>query len=227
MPGEPPTRATHTALVVKEGNIDSAEILEALWPRMIKTPLKNYRGRMIVFRARKVEERKREQMVARAVSYAHMSGEKKSGAVYGVLMLPLFLLDGILSKALCYLKMLYCWITASEYKSFEVRLFTRLKWGWFFVCSQAVARVYDEVADISFGYNWSRVNPDDIDDHCMKNPADFLNIYWHPSETWNPSKTYKLLAKPVYVLGFGIKQLLAPMEQHNSKESLAWKPKQV
>ena len=94
-----------------------------------------------------------------------------------MLKLPLFLLDALLSKGLCYAWMLICPIPGLRYKPFEVRLFTRLNLVWSFVCSQVVARVYGEIAGLSFGRHWSRVNPDDIDDYCGAHPGQFEQVY--------------------------------------------------
>jgi len=178
MPGEPQTRATHAALVVKGGTLETAEILEALWPRVQISPLKKYARHMTVYRSLRINPLICNLMAHRAREQAKLTGGRTRGIVYGLLKLPLFLLDCLLSKALC-----YCWIVICalvpglKYRPFERRLFTRLNLIWIFVCSQVVARVYQEVGGVKFIYHWSRVTPDDIDDYCGAAIEEFEQIY--------------------------------------------------
>jgi len=178
MPGEPKTRATHAALVVKGGTLETALILEALWPRVQISPLSKYAGHMTVYRAMRINPLICNLMAHRAREQAKLTGGRTRGIVYGLLKLPLFLLDCLLSKALC-----YCWIVICalvpglKYRPFERRIFTRLNLVWIFVCSQVVARVYQEVGGVKFIYHWSRVTPDDIDDYCGAAVDDFEQIY--------------------------------------------------
>ena len=178
MPGEPKTRATHAALVVKGGTLETALILEALWPRVQISPLSKYAGHMTVYRAMRINPLICKLMAHRAREQAKLNGGRTRGLVYCLLKLPLFLLDCLLSKALC-----YCWIVICalvpglKYRPFERRIFTRLNLVWIFVCSQVVARVYQEVGGVKFIYHWSRVTPDDIDDYCGAAVDDFEQIY--------------------------------------------------
>jgi len=178
MPGEPATRATHAALVIKGGTLEQALILEALWPRVQISPLSKYAGHMTVYRSLRINPLICNLMVTRAKEQARLTGGRTRGIVYGLLKLPLFLLDCLLSKALC-----YCWIVICalvpglRYRPFERRIFTRLNLIWIFVCSQVVARVYQEVGGVKFIYHWSRVTPDDIDDYCGAAVDDFEQIY--------------------------------------------------
>jgi len=117
-------------------------------------------------------------MAYRAQEQAKLTGGRTRGIIYGLLKLPLFLLDCLLSKALC-----YCWIVICalvpglRYRPFEARLFTRLNLIWIFVCSQVIARVYQEVGGIKFIYHWTGATPDDIDDHCGAAIEEFEQIY--------------------------------------------------
>ena len=178
MPGEPATRATHAALVIKGGTLETALILEALWPRVQISPLSKYAGHMTVYRSLRINPLICNLMAHRAREQAKLTGGRTRGIVYGLLKLPLFLLDCLLSKALC-----YCWIVICalvpglKYRPFERRLFTRLNLIWIFVCSQVVARVYQEVGGVKFIYHWSRVTPDDIDDYCGAAIEEFEQIY--------------------------------------------------
>jgi len=177
MPLEPKTRATHTAMVVKGGTLETALILEALWPRVQISPLSKYARHMTVYRPKKINPLICNQMATRAREQARLTGGRTRGIVYGLLKLPLFLLDCLLSKALCYLWMLVCLLPGLRYRPFEVRLFTRINLIWIFVCSQVVARVYQEIGGVKFIYHWSRVTPDDIDDSCGADTENFEQIY--------------------------------------------------
>ena len=178
MPGEPQTRATHAALVIRGGTLETALILEALWPRVQIAPLSKYAGHMTAYRPLRINPVIRNLMATRACEQAKLTGGRARGIIYGLLKLPLFLLDCLLSKALC-----YCWIVICalvpglRYRPFERRIFTRLNLIWVFVCSQVVARVYQEVGGIKFIYHWSRVTPDDIDDYCGAAIEEFEQIY--------------------------------------------------
>ena len=178
MPGEPKTRATHAAMVVKGGTLKTAEILEALWPRIQISPLKKYARHMTVYRSLRINPLICNLMATRAKEQARLTGGRTRGIVYGLLKLPLFLLDCLLSKALCYAWMGICYLGPGlRYQPFEVRLFTRINLIWIFVCSQVVARVYQEIAGIKLIYHWSRVMPDDIDDRCGADIDNFEQIY--------------------------------------------------
>ena len=178
MPGEPQTRATHAAMVVKGGTLKTAEILEALWPRIQISPLKKYARHMTVYRSLRINPLICNLMATRAKEQARLTGGRTRGIVYGLLKLPLFLLDCLLSKALCYAWMGICYLGPGlRYQPFEVRLFTRINLIWIFVCSQVVARVYQEIAGIKLIYHWSRVMPDDIDDRCGADIDNFEQIY--------------------------------------------------
>ena len=178
MPFEPKTRATHTALVIKGGTLEQALILEALWPRVQISPLSKYAGHMTVYRPLRINQLICKLMAYRAQEQARLTGGRTRGIIYGLFKLPLFLLDCLLSKALC-----YCWIVICAlvpgltYRPFEKRVFTRINLIWIFVCSQVVARVYQEVGGVKFIYHWSRVTPDDIDDYCGAAVDDFEQIY--------------------------------------------------
>jgi len=178
MPGEPATRATHAALVIKGGTLETALILEALWPRVQISPLSKYARHMTVYRSLRINPLICNLMATRAKEQAKLTGGRTRGIVYGLLKLPLFLLDCLLSKALCYAWMLVCSLVPGlRYCPFEVRLFTRLNLIWIFVCSQVVARVYQEIGGIKLIYHWSRVMPDDIDDRCGADIDNFEQIY--------------------------------------------------
>ena len=178
MPGEPQTRATHASLVVKGGTLETAEILEALWPRVQISPLKKYARHMTVYRSLRINPLICNLMATRAKEQAKLTGGRTRGIVYGLLKLPLFLLDCLLSKALCYAWIVICALVPGLlYRPFEVRLFTRINLIWIFVCSQVVARVYQEIGGIKLIYHWSRVMPDDIDDRCGADIENFEQIY--------------------------------------------------
>jgi len=178
MPGEPKTRATHAALVVKGGTLETAEILEALWPCVQISPLKRYAGHMTVYRSLRINPLICNLMATRAREQARLTGGRKRGIVYGLLKLLLFLPDCLISKALCYAWMMICFLVPGlVYRPFEVRIFTRLNLIWIFVCSQVVARVYQEIGGVTLIYHWSRVTPDDIDDYCGAAIEEFEQIY--------------------------------------------------
>jgi len=178
MPLEPPTRATHTALVIKGGTLDQALILEALWPRVQIAPLSKYAGHMTAYRSLRINPLICNLMAHRAREQAKLTGGRTRGIVYGLLKLPLFLFDCLLSKALCYCWFMICALVPGlRYRPFEVRLFTHINLIWIFVCSQVVARVYQEVGGVKFIYHWSRVTPDDIDDYCGAAIEEFEQIY--------------------------------------------------
>ena len=178
MPFEPKTRATHTALVIKGGTLETALILEALWPRVQIALLSKYAGHMTVYRPRRINTLICNLMATRAREQAKLTGGRTRGIVYGLLKLPLFLLDCLLSKMLCYVWIVICALVPGfGYRPFEVRLFTRINLIWIFVCSQVVARVYQEVGGVKFIYHWSRVTPDDIDDYCGAAIEEFEQIY--------------------------------------------------
>jgi len=178
MPGEARSRATHAAIVVRTGTLQTAQILEALWPQVIISPLSKYAGGMVIYRPIGVKPLLLAQMANMARRHAHLTGGRKRGVIYGLFKLLLFLGDSLLSKGLCWLWRFVCFlIPGLTYKPFEVRIFTRLNLIWSFVCSQVVARVYGEIIGWSFGYHWTRVNPDDIDDYCGSHPQQFKQIY--------------------------------------------------
>lgn len=178
MPKEARTRSTHSAIVVRSGTLETAMILEALWPRVQVAPLSKYAGAMTVYRPRGISVDVLKRMATMAMRHAHLTGGRRRGMIYGLLKLPLFALDLLLSKALCYCWLLICALVPGlTYRPFERRVFTRFNLIWIFVCSQVVARVYGEIAGIIFCFHWSRVTPDDIDDYCMAHPEQFERVY--------------------------------------------------
>jgi hypothetical protein len=157
--GEPATFASHTAIVIN--NTDTlAEVcvLETTSPRIQTVSLKKAyldKGANVrIYRNKRLGAGDQEKIL----NYTMMSGP------YGFSKIIIFLLSSLISKVLSLPFFLLSRLWGSKEKGFELQLFVNLLSKGQLVCSQFVAKIFHEVAGISFGRFWAAETPDSIDD---------------------------------------------------------------
>jgi len=149
--GESKTEVNHTAIAVRKGTLDKANIIEALWEVKKHTIVANYgmptKVKVAIYRPINLLKKD----IKKIVDYA----EKQVGKKYGVGKIITSFLDWI-----CQGKYVFRRLTSSEEYP---------------ICSFLVAHCYSQ-AGKDFGVNPNAATPDDIWDFVNKNIDKYTKI---------------------------------------------------
>jgi hypothetical protein len=142
--GEKKTRLSHVGIITKGGTMREALITEAL-AHVVERPLASYVGTKMVVYEPLVSDVRRELLAAKATEY--------KGRTYGYLKIVAHFLDFCLNGAYIFRRL----CLMDKYP----------------ICSWLVANCYKRIG-ISLGEDINEIQPDDIDDYCLKHPDVFL-----------------------------------------------------
>lgn len=164
--GEPPTRASHVALVVEPAeHTDDTLLIEQTWPRQRKAVLGTYAGAdVFIYRRVGMPNSQRKSIVDQAWS--------DLGRRYGAGKLLLFLADAALGKIISLPIYLLGRLFGRKWRGIEMPIFTRLDITKDLVCSQTVARYYWN-SGYHFDGHWLTRNPDNMLDYCESHSSQF------------------------------------------------------
>lgn len=160
---EPPTKASHTAIVVEPSkHVMDTLIVEQTFPEIGVTALGKYGDvPWWCFEGKYLTDDNRVALAEAAC--------KASGA-YGVGKIGLFLADSLLSKSLSLVPAI-AGLALGKRWSWDIRLFSRLDFTKTYVCSQFVGKLYHDVLNMDFGRDWKVSTPDDQMDYCESSTA--------------------------------------------------------
>jgi hypothetical protein len=142
--GESKTRLSHVGIITKGGTCREALITEAL-TKVVERPLLAYLGTRMVVYEPLISDVRRELLMSKAIKYR--------GQTYGYLKIVAHFLDFCLNGAYVFRRL--C-------------LMDRYP-----ICSWLVANCYKSIG-IDLGKPVNEIQPDDIDDFCLKHPDEFI-----------------------------------------------------
>lgn len=163
---EEPSIVSHAGVIVSPATyFNDVLLIEQTWPKLRRNALGFYLeglSDVFIFRDKRLDE-------AQRLAIACVAEEALSEtASYGVGKIGLFLGDAILGKTLSLPAALVARAFGKRLSNWEPRLLTRIDLTKTYVCSQFVAKLLYDVAELDYGRPWLEVNPDDLWDFVRK-----------------------------------------------------------
>lgn len=166
---EPPTRASHVAVVVEPSEyLEDTLLVEQTWPRIGRTSLGKYltSSGVYIYRDRQLDEE---------VSGNIAKSALKSRGRYGWTKIILFLLDAIVGKIISLPVVLLGFLFGRRWKGIEPAIFSHINLTGTVVCSQFVAKLFWDQG-YHFGRHYNQHTPDSLMDYCEREEERFERI---------------------------------------------------
>lgn len=178
---EPPTRASHVAVVVEPSEVlADTLIVEQTWPRIRRTVLGTYaESGFYVFRDLRLMPEDRAAIAANALRAAADSeaDDRVGEHTYGVGKILLFLADAAIGKVISFPWVVLGLCLGRRWKGYEPVILRRIDLTGTVVCSQFAARLWwDPPVEIHLGDHWVSRSPDDLSDYFETRPDRFVPV---------------------------------------------------
>jgi hypothetical protein len=171
---EPPTLASHVAIVVKSSTrLSESIIVEQTWPRIMKSTLGKYYGKskVYIYRDHALSDDQRRTLAEAALN---------ARGRYGLTKVVRFLANAIIGKVISLPVVLAGLLMGRKVRGFEPPVFDWIDITGSVVCSQFIAGLWWNLG-YHFGKAWQSVTPDDLMDFCQIHPERFVRILHKPA----------------------------------------------